>query len=285
VFFCKRFSRLKKGATKKSRPFWQAGKAVKDKPNLGVYVPGGGTNTLKPVNVTYKTMHVRKMKTLFVLIACSLYITVFVSCINSRREQEEIFMDYRISAEEGNDSVSIIIQFHSNDIYGPIVGIDTPGYVMLDGQKLSADSSSITGPFYPANREVRSFTGKHNIIFVDAEGKKVKEEFSFQPFSLLNKMQDTLARKPFNLDFRGLSETDYVRIILTDTTFPGEGVNRVDTVTGNRSRITRDDISRLESGPIQLELIKEAERTIENGDRVTGMISVLYTIRREFFLR
>ncbi len=229
------------------------------------------------------------MNRLFALFLGASIIMVFAACIDSvgpskKHGPEDVYFDYKISGEEGNDSVTVLLQFRLGSDHGPTVSIDPPGSVMLDGKIIEPDNSTITGPLYEVTREIKKFTGNHIIVVTGRNSKKYSQEFTFKPFTLLTKLPASVSRKSLELSFNGLNSEDYVRILLTDTSFTGDGINRLDTVINNRTWLTRGDLSVLENGPIQVELIREDEREIENRG-YGGIISILYTLRREFFLK
>lgn len=196
---------------------------------------------------------------------------------------DEIFFNYKITGEEGNDSVTVILKFHEFSEYGPIVLFATA--VQMDNQPMEIDSSSMTGPFFRVTRHTGDFTGNHTILVTAPGGKKYKERFTFRPFTILSGINDTMTREKIILQLNGLDPRDPVRVLMTDTSFTGEGINRVDTVMGNRIVITRNNLTALQNGPVNMELIKEYERPTENGTQAGGMISILYTVRREFYLK
>lgn len=170
-------------------------------------------------------------------------ILFLTACFSASRKEEDlpmddIFFEYTINAEEGNDSVSVLLRFKEFDEYGPAISIE-PGTVYLDGQLLSPDSTEMTGPFYATSRQVQAFTGKHSIEVRLPDQKKYKEEFSFKPFSLLPGFRDTITRGKLQLDFAGLVNGDILRVLMTDTSFTGDGIHRVDTVWHNRVQFTR----------------------------------------------
>jgi hypothetical protein len=200
-------------------------------------------------------------------------------------DPEDIFFDYKIWGEEGNDSVMVMLQFREYDAFGETILVDEPGSVILDGQKIKADSTPMTGPFYAVYRHVRDFTGRHSIVYTDINRNKYKEDFVFSPFTLKTELGDTVARNRLNLVFEGLNKRDIIRILLTDTSFTSDGINRVDTVWNNKLTLTRGDLLSLENGPINLEFIRETERRVSNSTAAGGTLSILYTIRREIFLK
>jgi hypothetical protein len=222
----------------------------------------------------------------FILIIISI---IFPGCFGSMSNEgeagpEDIYLDYKIWGEEGEDSVMVMLQFREYDAYGTTVRIDGPGSVTLDGKRIPADSSVMTGPYYAVTRQVKEFTGWHTIVFTSADKVKHKEEFYFRPFILKTQLTDTLKRDRLNLQFEGLEKRDIVRVLLTDTSITGDGINQLDTLWNNKLTLTKNALSYLENGPIHLELIKEIEKPIENHTGAGGTITVLYTIRREFFL-
>lgn len=213
---------------------------------------------------------------------------VLSSCIGSTGQDakagpDEIYFNYRITGEEGNDSVSVILKFHEFSEYGQVVLFASA--VQLDGQPVDIDSSSITGPFFSLTKHVREFTGRHTIIVTAPGGKKYKEQFSFRPFTITSGVNDTMTRERMTIQLDGLDRYDPVRVLLTDTSFTGEGINRVDTVVNNRIVISRSSLTAIKNGPVNMELIKEYERPVENGTMAGGILSVVYAVRREFYLK
>lgn len=214
---------------------------------------------------------------------------ILAGCFGSMSKEgeagpEDIYLDYKIWGEEGEDSVMVMLQFREYDAYGTTVRIDGPGSVTLDGKRIQADSSVMTGPYYAVTRQVKEFIGWHTIVFTSAGKVKHKEEFYFRPFTLKTQLTDTLKRDRLSLLFEGLEKRDIVRVLLTDTSITGDGINRLDTVWNNKLTLTKNALSYLENGPIHLELIRETEKPVENHTGAGGTITVLYTIRREFFL-
>src|SRR5690242_16682538 len=98
---------------------------------------------------------------------------------------ETIWFDYKVWGEEGNEDMTIMLQFRFGGSNGTTLMLDTPSKVELDGIELKADSSRMTGAFYEAIRPVKDFGGKHSIVFTNTNGKKHREEFRFQPLSLV----------------------------------------------------------------------------------------------------
>lgn len=199
-------------------------------------------------------------------------------------EPEDIYFDFLVTGEEGNDSITVLLKFKDYDEYGEPLSLGT-GNVWLDGQALPADSSSMAGPHYSVSRSLAGFKGKHTILVQLPDKKKYRNEFSFAPFRLKTPLPDTVKRSKMNLDLEGLSGGDVLRVLMTDTSFTGEGINRVDSVWQNRISFTRSEIQSLEPGPVNLELTYESARALRNGTRAGGQIRIQYSIRREFWLR
>lgn len=210
------------------------------------------------------------------------------ACVNFNGQEpaagpDELYFNYKIFGEEGNDSVTVILKFHEYNEYGPAVLFN--GTVLLDGIPVPVDSTRMTGPFYSVTKPVRAFTGRHSIVVTASNNKKYREDFTFKPFAFRSGIADTLSRDKLVLLFEGLDNKDVVRVLMTDTSYTGEGINRLDTVWHNKLTISRNELLLLQNGPVNMELIRENERPLQSSTEAGGTLSVYYTIRREFWLK
>src|SRR3982751_3699325 len=90
-------------------------------------------------------------------------------------DTENTWFDYQISGEEGDDNLTVKLQFKNGWEEGDAFSVDEPGKVVFDGQQLIADSAKMIGAFYEVNRPIDSFGGKHNIVFIDFNKNEFKE--------------------------------------------------------------------------------------------------------------
>ncbi|MEO7922542.1 MAG: hypothetical protein ABIR30_02605 [Chitinophagaceae bacterium] len=229
------------------------------------------------------------MKRFFVPFFCLLSIILF-ACTNSREpenstevEPESIFLDYQVRGEEGNNLITVLLQFRFEDEYGGTLLLEEPSRVELDGEQIPADSSKITGPFYEIQKPVEWLNGTHHIVFTGSDKKKNSQPFKFRLLSLLTPVPDTIHRADLIFEFAGIEE-DHIRLLLTDTCFTGIGINRLDTVRNGRLVIDKAELDNLFNGPVQLELIREYEKPLMTGDMERGRIVFSYSIKREFIL-
>ncbi|HET9431016.1 MAG TPA: hypothetical protein VFO70_07560 [Chitinophagaceae bacterium] len=218
---------------------------------------------------------------IFILIASCL--TSCSDLENDVRDSEDLYLDYQVSGNEDNDLLTVLLQFHRGSQHGSTVLLDEPSRVELDGDIVMADSTVITGPFYEVQRPLSDFAGSHQIVFTASSGKEYREEFVFQPVSLHTALPDTIRRGELVLELGGLKKGDRVRILMTDTSFTGEGINRMDTPVNGQLLIPRQELNALLSGPVNLEIIKETETRIKKAP-AGGRLFVSYGLKREFFL-
>jgi len=202
----------------------------------------------------------------------------------SDTRSKNLFLDYKITGEEGFDKLTVLARVRYGGKNGNGLLLEKPSKIELDSEVFPVDSAAMSGIFYELNKPIESFTGNHSIVFTDFSRKKFKEEFSFEPLILLNDFSETVKRKNLQLDFGEAKDGQLVRVLLTDTSFTGDGLNRIDTIRNNRLTITQHDLSALHNGPIQLELIKINEGPVVNDTGGGGTLKIHYTIRREFIL-
>lgn len=198
---------------------------------------------------------------------------------------ETIWFDYKIWGEEGNDDATVMLQYRFGGSNGTTLTLDEPSKVELDGKAIKGDSSKMTGAFYEVQRPVAEFAGKHSIVFTNMNKKQYKEEFTFQPISITTQLPETIGREGIIIELEGLDPVDYVRVLLTDTSFTSDGINRVDTVKNGKLMLSKADLKKLVKGPVHLELVKEDEKQVKAATEEGGRISVSYALRREFLLK
>lgn len=218
-------------------------------------------------------------------------IVLLLSCTDTDKENidktntDNIYFDYQVTAAEGNDKLTVLLQYRIGGEDGDGISITDPGKIMLDGELLPADSNKMSGTFYELHKPIAEFSGKHSIAFTDLNKKEYKEDFSFQPVVLLTTIADTAQRNNLVFEFDGLEAKDYIRVLMTDTSFANNGINRVDAVINGRLVITKADLESLANGPVQLEFIREYEKPVKNGTDEGGRLLITYSLKREFFLK
>ncbi len=212
---------------------------------------------------------------------------LFWGCNNKKDKNyamnpDVLWFDYQVTGKEGNDNLTIMLQYKYGGEDGDAIAA---GNVLLDGEILPADSTKMTGVFYELHKPIASFTGNHHILFTDFNNKQYKEEFNFQPVVLSVLIADTLQRSELVFKLEGLEKEDYIRVLLTDTSFINNGINRVDKLINGNLLISKADLESLANGPVQLELIREQERMVKNATEEGGRLLITYSLKREFFLK
>jgi hypothetical protein len=204
--------------------------------------------------------------------------------ISSNRNYDQIYFDYHVSAEEGDENATCVFQFKNGSIEGAAVDID-PATVQLDGQELKTDSAKLSGYYYESRRPIGAFKGKHAVVFTTPGDKEYKNNFEFTPFTLKEELPETVKREPFVIELQDFPATERsVRLLLLDTAFESKAFNDMVPVLNGRIHIDDAILSTVKNGPINLELYLERERRLEQTTQAGGRISITYGLRREFEL-
>lgn len=227
------------------------------------------------------------MRVLFLFL---LPLIVLTSCLNDAREKKSegpdpngIYYDYRVSAEEGNDQVTVMLQYRYGGENAPSFVLEDPSKVTIDGITLKPDSASLKGIFYELIKPIDSFRGKHKIVFTDSREKEHSVEFSFEPFSLANEIPDEVSKKPFTIQLANFPKVQTkVHLVLMDTSFTTEDVNEEILIENGEIFFDEDKLAKLSKGPVMLEIYKEEVKPLRNASREGGRILITYGIRREF---
>lgn len=204
--------------------------------------------------------------------------------IHKKTNNDQLYFDYTITAEEDGDDVTCLLQFKENSLDGNAVNVK-PGKVELDGQIIEGDSAGLSGYYYEVQKPIDSFAGKHTIIFTRSDDEQFKEEFEFTPFTLAKELPEKISRKPFTIQLKNfpVNETT-LRLLMLDTAFVSKGFNDTIEVTNGEIKIDQSILNNLKTGPINLELYMEKEIPLKQHTGAGGRLSITYGLKREFEL-
>ena len=215
-----------------------------------------------------------------------LIVGFFFSCTTKKNKvgTDAVYAEYGITGDESAENVTCELKFFEGRRSSRAVLLEPPAAVLFDGIALTPDSAGRNGALYQVQKPLAQFSGTHTIVFKNAAGKEYKESFSFQPFSLDSDIEETVPRSDLVLQINGLQATDYLRVVLTDTSFATPDINDIDTVKNGTLVITDKALRNVANGPVTLHLYKEEERPLKQAPGSGGMLSITYGLSREFEL-
>lgn len=212
-----------------------------------------------------------------------------ISCreeASKTKDPRNLYFDYQVHGEAARDFVTCLFQFRYDEDDETAVVLEEPSKIELDGEIVNADSSKYSGVYYEVNIDKQEFEGEHRISFTDINGKQHTETFTFFPFSLKQELPDTIKRDSFSIYLENVKSGTRIRYALTDTSFESEGINEVQRMgSSGRLHFTKEEVDKLSSGHITLLLNLEEDRSLKNGTKGGGRLSISYALRREFELK
>lgn len=194
------------------------------------------------------------------------------------------YFDYRVWGDEERNIVTVTLQYRKGDAEGDPVSLVPPARVELDGNELLPDSSVMNGVYYEISTTVPDFEGDHRIVYTDKDGKTYTEEFNFTPMMFRTELPATLSRKDLVLELGGIDTSEFIHVIMTDTSFYGRGIDRVDTVRDGRVVIGSDELGNLKDGPVFLEFYREENWPLKETTGSGGRLNISYNLKRSFEL-
>jgi hypothetical protein len=214
-----------------------------------------------------------------------------ISC-NDREEKivkfvsnDAVYFDYQVWGDDEKGNITVMLQYREGDADGKPVLLKSPSKAELDGKLMDTGSTKSSGLYFEYATTVDSFAGKHSIVFTDKTGKQYEEKFEFKPFQLVAGWQAVIHRDDIELEFEGLNEEDYIRVIALDTAFKSRGINEIDTVKDGKLTLAKAQLKSLVNGPIRLEFYKEEEKRVKDATSAGGYLLITYGIKRNFELR
>lgn len=198
---------------------------------------------------------------------------------------EDLYFEYTLSAEEDGENVHLLLQFRRGGPVGSSVSLTPPAFVAVDGEKLMGDSTERGGIFYEFQKEAMSFAGNHQVVVANGTGKKYTQHLPFTPFRLSTPFPPVIKRKDIELPLTGWEEGDRVRLVITDTSFASPDINEVVPVKDGSLLITAEQLAKVNSGLLFIEMVKEKEWPIKNGTGKGGKILISQAIKKEAELK
>lgn len=222
------------------------------------------------------------------LLWAALLLVIF-SCSNEPRPSAKnkvppgLWAQYKVWGEEGDSTATCLLQFYTDEQGTQTLLLEKPSGVQIDGQPLVADSAGIVGAFYEYQAPAPAFAGKHTVRFTDLEEQHFEDEFIFQSFSIGPEMPAVLSVADHELTMDGLANGSKIRVVLTDTSAEGAGINELVTVRQQKIMLPAEYWQALAPGPIILHLTAEEERPLKS--KLPGQILITYSLSRILELR
>ncbi len=198
---------------------------------------------------------------------------------------EAVFFDYKVWSEEGKEDAVVKLIYRMGGPDGTTLVLNEPSKVFIDGQEIKVDSTKFEGAYYEYVKPLAQFAGKHTIKFVDLNGKEYEEEFEFHPFYLEPDVKGPVSRGDLSFGFKGLADGELVQVWMSDTLYSSNDINEVDTIRQGKITITRDQLSQVSNGPVNLLFIWESEKVLKNAAREGGLLKKSHSISREIELK
>ncbi|MCG2617417.1 hypothetical protein LZZ85_24175 [Terrimonas sp. NA20] len=196
-----------------------------------------------------------------------------------------LYLDYQATGEDGVKEAVVRIQFHLAGPEGPALLLDTPAMVLFDGLPMTEGKSKMNGGYYEAAFLLDEENNEHFITYRDQAGHIYNDTFSFPFFRVVKELPQAISRsKGLQINFSALDSGTEIHSMLTDTSFYGRGIDRVDSVTGNQIHFTETELLALDNGPIHLEFFREEEHYLQRNGRLHGRLYLSYNVSREFEL-
>lgn len=222
--------------------------------------------------------------------AMSLLLLVVWGCTNidvpkEKSDPDDIYFDYIAWGDEETGNITIKLQFRAGGPNQRALLLQTPSNVMLDNQVLQVDSTKFAGPYYEFIISANDFGGEHSIVFTDNKNRQYRTRFEFPVVKFKSEPDSVMGRKDIVLDLEGLKPEGHVRVLMTDTSFYGRGVEKIDSFDNKPLIITQEDLRDLKNGPVYLELFREEDKKLTETMNAGGRFYLSYSLNRNFTLK
>ncbi len=189
--------------------------------------------------------------------------------------------DFLFTVSQESDLVHGLIRFSlSANGLGRSLG---EAQLLLDETELRADSTEMNGVFYEAELPAEHFFADHSLTI--REGNEANTEvFSVPRFSLISELPASLPANDLEFRLEGVEDGESVILMIVDTSFANNDLNRKYTVMGKKLFIPGADLDILSKGPVSMEILFEKKIRTVRLPLKSGTITVRQSERREFIL-
>lgn len=215
----------------------------------------------------------------------------WVSCTSSEIgnskdvNPDAVFYDYKVWSEEGKEEAVVKLQYRMGGPDGTTLVLNEPSKVFIDGKEIPVDSTKFDGAYYEFVQPMSSFAGKHEIRFIDLNGKEFREGFEFRPFFLDPDLPAQVSREDLVLQFRDLEPDAPLQIWISDTAFSTVDINLTEKARDGKVLISKAQLQTLASGPLNVQITLESEQALKESSKEGGRLMKTYGLRREIELK
>jgi hypothetical protein len=207
-----------------------------------------------------------------------------------QREKKEpvsdgLFVDCQAIGYEERGDVTVRVQFRLGGPEGNPMMLEGPAEIYFDGKPMDTGSTKMTGSYYEAVFAAAETGKEHEIHYRDTKGMSFRDTFYFPFFHLSKELPETVSREnDLEISFSGFEKQGAVHAMLSDTSFSGRGIDRIDTVQNGLLKYSPQDLQTLKNGPVHIEFYRENEWVLRNKGFLRGRVYLSYNISREFEL-
>lgn len=218
----------------------------------------------------------------------SLFICLTIGCssheIGNSKDvnPQTIFVDYTVTGEENDDSVTCWAQFRFAGEDGTTLVLNEPSSIRLDGTEIAVDSSEGMGAFYEKKFKTGLFAGSHAWRYTDGEMNSYPSTFAFTPFRLARPLPSAVSRKDSLLiELDGLQNGTLITTALSDTSSSTDDVIFKNKINDGRFTIPLSGCKMLSAGPVTVQISNTVDTTLAVGERPAegGRIFVTYALK------
>ena len=196
----------------------------------------------------------------------------------------QIYLHCQVTGDDEREFVTVLIQLFKGRQQGKAIKMPEPGFVELNGNVLTADSTPVTGYFYEMMVPVEEFRGEHKITIADDAKQQASETFMYSPFQLVTQFGNAISKQDLIFELRGVEDNETMQVVLIDTVYSTSDINRIDTIRNNKLLIAQDELYNIETGPVTLLIYKEESRRATAPGLLGGKLNLSFGIKREFEL-
>ena len=110
------------------------------------------------------------------------------------------------------------------------------------------------------------------------------EKFHYPVFGFREPFPEKIAVADLEIELTGLAGDDSLHILLMDTSYKSNGIDRYIRLENNKIKLTADELATLRKGPVVFDIYRDEERQLSGKNEGSGRLALSFALRRRFML-
>jgi len=225
------------------------------------------------------------MKSILKILVIILWITLFVQCASNETansdsvKQSEIYQNYSVSYNMAEKELSATATFRFGGANGTTLLLVKPSSVLFENQEMPNENNVFSGTYYEMNLQAGMKPG-YQFVYTDGDGKSYANRAVIIPAEITSAPGQIDKNEGFSVAWDyPLQNGESIHLYVEDKSGSTSSVYN-NAVGSTTMKMNPEELKNLKTGDVNVFLIRENSRSLENATHLGGNMFVKYTSKK-----